>query len=343
MIEKKLQKKFTRRFAKKQDALPRLAAEMGDGMGNLVVPDEPGMIYVLVHNKPEKVYNDRVPNQSGTQIWIGYSPEEPRKRQVLSRRSSDPMNGQPGPSGWAPSRYYEWHAPGGGQDMLHVHARALTHLRLSVSGLQPETFEVYVNLYKGFVYTSHGFAPISRADYDVYAHIPTTTGKAALVLFTINDDAQVVMTKGTEVDIADLMDLDVNNCFTHLPPIPVNTVWISGAVRVYQGQTVVQEGRTNTDILDLRFVSVAAMGGTSVITWNDLMDTPYEITEDLSDQIDGVTAHFDLSNTAVEKVAVYCNILQPASSYAMDDDYNGFTLGFVPTTSDSLLVRYKIQ
>lgn len=77
--------------------------------------------------------------------------------------------------------------------------------------------------------------------------------------------------------------------------------------------------------------------------WNNLSNKPIEILEDLSSQIDGVSKHFTLSHTALEKVEVYCNILQPASSYAMDDDYEGFTLSFAPNLCDSLLVRYLYQ
>lgn len=79
------------------------------------------------------------------------------------------------------------------------------------------------------------------------------------------------------------------------------------------------------------------------LNWDDLTNVPIETLEDLSNQIDGITQHFTLSHTAIEKVEVYCNILQPKSSYAMDDDYNGFTLSFAPSICDTLLVRYKYQ
>lgn len=268
--ERKLKKEFRRRFAKKQDAMPRIPAEMGDGRGNLAVEGMEGYVYVLIGGKPVPVYNDKVPNQAGVSVWVGYSPDEPRKFQVLSARGDSPAGDQPHFwGGYAPAKRYEWHAIGGGQDVLWVHQRALTFLRLSVSGLQPQTFEVYVNVFGGRIWSGSQWIAVPRQDVDIYEHIPTTAGKAAFVLFTINTTGAVVTTKGSEVDIDALALSDI-------PAIPASTAFVCGAVRVYEGQTVVQEGRTNTDIVDLRWSGLSMLSLS--VDWDAIENKPTEFT-----------------------------------------------------------------
>jgi len=249
-----LAKSLRNRFAKKQSVLPRVPGEMGNGYGGMEVEGQDGYVYVTIAGKPEIVFNDRVPNQAGVSVWVGYLPEEPTKRQVLSTRSFSPTGVERGYLGYAPAKRYEWHAANGGQDPLWVHQRALTFLRLSVSNTVPQTFEVYVNVFSGRVWSGTQWNNVPRQDVDIYAHIPTAAGKAAFVLFTINTAGAVVTTKGSEVDIDAL-------ALTDIPDAPASTSYISGAVRVYTGQTKVQEGRTNTDFVDLRLASSAILAG----------------------------------------------------------------------------------
>lgn len=266
--ERQIKKEFRKRFAKKQDALPRIPAEMGDGNGNLTVDGMEGFVYVRINGKPVPIYNDQVPNQTGLAVWVGYSPEEPRKFQVLSARSETPAGAERGFwTGYAPAKRYEWHAKGGGQDPLWVHQRALTFLRLSISGLVPQTFEVYVNVFSGRIWSGSAWIAVARQDVDIYEHIPTTTGKAAFVLFTIDTTGAVVTTKGSEVDI-DVLAL------SDIPAIPASTAFVCGAVRVYEGQTIVQEGRTNTDIVDLRWTGLSMLSLS--VDWDAIADKPAE-------------------------------------------------------------------
>lgn len=262
-IEQEVRKEFRRRFASKQDVLGKVPAEMGDGNGNLEVDGEADRIYVRIGGKPVPVFNNRVPNQAGTQVWVGFLPEEPTRRQVLSTRGDAPTGENRGYLGYAPARRYEWHALNGGQDPLYVHQRALTALRLSVSDTVPVPGELLVNLYRGFVYNGTRFYQIARQDLDLSAQVPSTTGKAAFVLISIDNTGAVVQTKGSEVDI-DLLAI------TDIPTIPADTAWVSGAVRVYYGQEKVQEGRTNTDFVDLRWLNSLST------RWGDIVGKPSE-------------------------------------------------------------------
>lgn len=270
--EKILLKKLNARFAKKQSVLTRKAAEMGDGRGNLEVPNMDSFIYVRIGGKSVPVFNNRVANQIGTAIWVGYAPEEPTLLQVLSTRSDTPAGAETGYVGYAPARRYEWHANKGGQDPLSVHLRALTPLKLSVSDTVPVPGELLVNLYRGFVYSGTRYYAITRQDLDIAEHVPTAAGKAAFVLITIDSTGTIIQTKGDEVDIDALV-------ITDIPDIPEDTVYVCGAVRVYTGQLKVQEGRTNTDFVDLRFTS--AFGFDATIPWDHITGKPSVFPPDL--------------------------------------------------------------
>lgn len=281
---RKFIRKLNNRFSKKQDELKRVPAEIGDGIGNIDVPGMDGFIYVRINNKPVPVFNNRVPNQNGTAVWVGYSAEEPQLLQVLSTRSESPAGALSGYVGYAPARRYEWHAVHGGQDPLYVHIRAMTPLRLSVSDTVPTPStppQLLVNLYRGFVYNGERYYRIDRQDIDIGEHKPTTPGMAAFVLVTIDDSGSIVQTKGDEVDIDSL-------AITDLPAIPANTTFVCGAVRVYYGQEKVQEGRTNTDFVDLRFTSSFSFssGGGGGGTWGSITGTLSDQT-DLQAALDG--------------------------------------------------------
>lgn len=246
---KQLSNKLKQRFDEKQNELDRRPAVMGDGAGNLYVTGFDNFVYVTMGDKAVPVFNNRVPPQTGVHVWVGYAAEEPTLFQVLSTRSESPAGVQTGFVGYAPARRYEWMARNGGQDPLSVHLRAFTPLKLSVS---PEGW-MFVDLYRGFVYSSGAYIAVPRQNIDLYAQIPTTAGLAAFVLITINTSGTVVQTKGSEVNIEVL-------AITDIPAVPAGTAFVCGAVRVYYGQLEVQEGRTNTDFVDLRFPGYAGGG-----------------------------------------------------------------------------------
>lgn len=256
--DKVFAKKINERFSKKQNEMKRLPAQMGGGDGVLRVPGLNNFVYVTIADKTLPAFNNRVPPKKGLRIWVGYSPEEPNLFQVLSTRTDTPAGDVDTTiGGYAPAIRYEWLAKYGGEDPLNVHLRAFTPLKLGVSA----TGGLNVDLYSGYVYSS-GYIHIDRQDIDMTSHVPSTSGKCALVLVTINTSGTVVTTKGSEVNVADLV-------VTDLPAIPSNTVFVCGAVRVYNGQTVFQERKTNTDFVDLRFAGLAG-GSISVSAHNTL-------------------------------------------------------------------------
>jgi len=252
---KKFTRKLNQRFNAKQSVLERVPGVLGNGSGGLVVAGSDSFVYVTIGDKAVAVYNNRVANQIGVAVWVGYSAEEPSLYQVLSTRSISPTAAESGFNGYAPAKRYEWHAVSGGQDPLYVHARAFTPLRLGVSATV--NFQtLYADLYRGYVYSGTAYLAVARQDVDFYAQLPTAAGKAALVLVTINSTGTVIQTKGAEVAIGSLT-------IANLPAIPAGTIFVCGAVRVYTGQTDIQDGRTNTDFWDARFATLAAVTTTN--------------------------------------------------------------------------------
>lgn len=104
--------------------------------------------------------------------------------------------------------------------------------------------------------------------------------------------------------------------------------------------------------------------GTSTIGWDNLYDvrtffggtsayvapsgtvsppSMVLITEDLTYQISGSNSHFDISAEANGLPMIYCNVRQRPSEITMDGNNMGFTLSFVPTIYDHLIVDYYIS
>lgn len=320
--DKKLTKAIKSRFDRKQNELQRTPATMGNGAGNLIPSDLDGYVYVVIGSKSQPVYNNRVAPVYGLKVWVGYSAEEPTLYQVLSTRSETPGGSQTGFVGYAPAKRYEWMAVGGGQDPLHVHIRAMSHLKIGTSALGG----MMVDLMRGFVEAPGGFVYVERQTLDMTAHIPTGTDLAAFVLVTIDNSGAVVPTKGGEVNIYAL------DAETHQPTKPSNTAFTCGMVRVYNGQTAVHDGRVNTDFVDLRFGGAGSGSGSLSFVG---------ITEELTAQIDGTETHFDTALSMFAPPAVTCNVRQRPSEVTRDDDGLGFTLSFAPTTDDHLIVDYQ--
>jgi hypothetical protein len=119
------------------------------------------------------------------------------------------------------------------------------------------------------------------------------------------------------------------------------------------GHAIKEEGGAAlTQRANLNFVgsSVTATddagNNATVITITDpasSVESSYLITEDLTSQVSGATAHFDLTYEALAKCLVYCNLRQQPADVTMDADMLGFTLSFTPTTADKLIVDYYLR
>lgn len=242
-----------RKFRKKIITPPEvIPGQLGDGLGNLVYSGGNNLYYCRIAGQIQVVYNDRVPAQNDLLVDVGRDTvsgsEKPGIFKVLSTRSSSPGGmGNGIQLGYAPASRYQWMAIGGGQDVLWVDKRQITNLRIG-----PLTgSDMYIGIVPGIVYNGTNSISVAYQTASMAAHIPAGAGNAALVLITINLSGTMVATKGDEFVLASVAD--ENAMLAYLPAAPAGTCFVTGAVRVYYGQTAVQETRTNTDIIDLRF------------------------------------------------------------------------------------------
>ncbi|HZU86495.1 MAG TPA: hypothetical protein VFF78_03360 [Anaerolineaceae bacterium] len=238
MSEAHLRRLIEQQFARKQDVLRAAPAVMGDGQGN--VDAGGGMVYVRMVDQAFTVLNRRAPLINELPVWIGEDPLQPGTIQVLSARetglergsSSEPLTIDHGSSHSYPNR-----------DTIWVYLEQFMPFRLVISGLG-------LILYGRPVWNGTEYVDVPVTDPDapinMAAHIPVVSGKAAWVLITISTTGAVVETKGSEVDLVDLVLGDI-------PASPSGTAYTLAAVRVYCGQERIVRSREGSDILDLRF------------------------------------------------------------------------------------------
>lgn len=239
-------------LAIKQNRTIQYPATLGDGYGNLFYDKSSNLVYARIADQIIVVINKRVPAEKGAKVWVGFTQDG--LYQVIDSRSSNPTGETGTPFGnYPPANRYRYMAENGGQDPLYIELRAILPLRIGISAQGG----MYLDLYRGWVWSGSASIQVARQDLDLSAQIPSTTGKAAWVLITIDNTGAPIQTKGSEVDIADLPA-------TAFPSVPSGTVKKCGVVRVYYGQTAIREGRTNTDIVDLRFDGWNSSSGGSV-------------------------------------------------------------------------------
>ena len=240
-----LRRKFKGKLNQKQNVPFTINGLLGNTSGVVNVPNRNNYVYVrLAGSGVAEVFNNRVQTIFDLPVICGYDPVDPQRFQVLSIQGA--MSDAVGSSiiygtGYAPSERYRWMYPGGGQDPLFSELRQFMPLRITpVSSM---SFVVHNQvIWNGTAWEIFG----GSTEINLTSLIPTTSGKCAMVLISIDGDGAIETTKGTEVDIADLVVTDI-------PSPPAGTRYVIGAIRVYYGQTQIQEARTNTDIVDLRF------------------------------------------------------------------------------------------
>ena len=248
-------------LATKDIKLKRWPGRLGNNYGTVKVPDAENLVYVRVAGKGTvRAFNNVSDYQYGRAVIVGYSKEDPDKLQVLSVRTSQ-SGGIGGGSGtqFAPASRYRWMDLAGGEDPVYIELRQFMPLRPGMGG------GMNLQISRGIVRTSTGFALFPTQNVDLTSYIPTTSGKAALVLVTIDDSATIICTKSSEEDIVDIPNLAI-------PTPPTGTIRVLAAVRVYVDQTDILEARTNTDLVDLRFADYVISGGSGASAFTDLSD-----------------------------------------------------------------------
>lgn len=313
---KKQQRQLKELLNSKRPIVRNIPAIMGNGSGVLNVPGRENYVYVLINEKIYEAFSGVVVPDYGKHVWVGVTDNDKaggRLYQVLSTRvlsGTDPST----QLGYAPAKRYEWLADEGGQDPLNVHLRAFTPLKLGMSA----TGGMSADLYSGFVFSGSAWLHVARQDVDVTAHIPVAAGKVAMVLITINTSGTVVQTKGSEVNTAALVVADI-------PQPPSGTAFVCGALRVYTAQTELQEARTNSDFVDLRFPGFEP---SSFVDYADILNLPAVFPPDTS----------------------YTDLLYPTINIALipptinDDSGDGFKIGdlWIDTVAQAFYIAIDV-
>lgn len=247
MTDNSLRKALDTRLGTKQDRMQVKDGQLGNGFGIVSVPGVENYVYVRVAGGVEEVYNSRTPLDDGLLVIVGKDSNQPDLYQVLSTRSATPGGvGVTIGSGYAPAIRYQWHAVGGGQDPLWVEKRQYLPGRVGTLGTG-----MTIQILPDIAWTGSVMVNVPYQIADLTSFIPTTTGKAAGVLVSVGGTGLIVLTKGEEVDFADLT-------LSNLPVFPAGSAKILAAVRVYEGQTILYDMRTNSDFIDLRDVWLVA-------------------------------------------------------------------------------------
>ena len=228
-----LRKLIRQKLESKANMPKPLPAVVGDGNGNVYVNGRKNYVYVRIGQSLAEAYCD-TDVRHGASVLVGYDSVNPRLFRVLnSGGGGETME-------LITSDRYRWAAPGGGQDPLMVELRQFLPVRIAPAG------GLKVSVYPGIAWCGSAWKVVGGSVHDLSSLVPTTSGKAKMVLICINENGSVTLATGSEVNAN---ALSIND----LPEPPSGSLYVIGAVRLYAGQTAIREARTNTDIVDLRF------------------------------------------------------------------------------------------
>ncbi len=243
----------------KQNAITALPGILGDFGGNVSVPGRLGYVYVRISGQPPvQVYNKVAPtNQAALPVLVGYDPLEPTLFQVLAVRSQ--YLEQQGVSMANAAQHGGTHG-WFGRDPVYVALRQFLPGRITPAGGLTFSVHRFTAYFDGVLQLVAPADPISIASLQPYLG----SGMGVFVLVSVNSDGEIVTTKGTEGDVSTLS-------IASIPAAPSDTAYLLGAIRLYDGQTKIDESRLNTDIVDLRWPQVSSSSSSpSSITSSDI-------------------------------------------------------------------------
>jgi hypothetical protein len=263
-------------LSRKQDVLLTFEGELGDGNGNVQVTTvgRENYSYVRVNGGVQEVYNVRVPFHDGLRVIVGYESSQSSLFQVLGARAGTeyvPGTTVPGTANPLPAEYYQW----GGSDPLFIDKRLWLPRRISIlSSDDPLYTGFLVRFYWDFFWDGTDWVILPEQVLDLSSYVPSTAGKEAFVLITLDTSGALVCTDGADVDIGAGLPSDI-------PAPPEGTSDVLAAIHLYYEQTAIEEDDETTDISDLRFTFFSGSGGSSVTPSDTVADeTSFDITPD---------------------------------------------------------------
>lgn len=254
-----LRRDYQRQLGAKQDRAYVFPGNLGDQAGIVEVPGQPGIVSVSLLTEVVQCYAEpAIPRVPGLPVMVGYSQEQPALLQVIAVRAGGLELALGGNQLGSHHAQHEWPQA----DTVFVNTRQMLPLRITIVPPWGVTF------WPGHVWIGPALYEIQapEEEFDLQALVPTTTGKARLIWFTLDSSGVITQIDGSEVDQEDLTP-------SALPTFPADTWYILGAIRLFYGQTTLSEAISGTDVLDLRFpIFHRHTGDQLVIGLDDLTD-----------------------------------------------------------------------
>jgi len=257
MTDPILRRQFKRKFDEKEDVPVYLPALLGNGSGT-VLTSTVGVYYVRINDLVTTVICTVLPPVNDLPVWVYHPAFDDYRWYVHGQRfygSSDPDEEDYSGIIRSGGQHAETHrffgnGASGGTDILWVDYRQIMPLRIyAVERFTIGIFPWHVlidDVYK-LIGTQNEDGSYSPETLDLENYAVPTADSWRMVKITIDNTGAVVATPG---DMFLATDYDPA---TDIPASPANTRWVLGAIRLYYGMTEIQEGRENTDIIDLRF------------------------------------------------------------------------------------------
>ena len=253
-MRNELRQVMRKKFDTKADQEQTWQGFLGDQFGNIVVPKMANYVYITLTDGTTSIaLNKSVPAIVNLPITVGYDPQQAGGKvlEVLAVRNIPRTSAKDSSyhvDGHRAS--HEWMNPDGGTDVVYTQLRQFMPLRpQTVSG---SAFSIYV--YPAIQNIGGSWQQVGNVSIDLTSYRPGTqtfvvSGSslpAVYVLISMNNiSGSMIVTSGSAMTIGTLT-------LANIPVTPANNVPIC-AVRLYALQTLIQEDRLSTDLVDMRW------------------------------------------------------------------------------------------
>lgn len=236
------------RFEQKADKTRTFYGYLGDTAGTVVVPGKSGFVFVtLSDGMVMQAYNTIAPLIRNLPVICGYDPRQARSElfRVLDVRDL-PRIGEGTSINQSSAHHasHEWLNASGSTDILYVHLRQFLPLR-------PEPVKPYlIYINRAIFQTASSWATVGNVSIDLTSYVPAAAsgsfGNERFALISISGSTGgFQVTAGSEVASG-------SSSAAMIPAVPAGHYPIC-AVRLYSNQQYIIEGRTQTDLIDMRW------------------------------------------------------------------------------------------
>lgn len=248
-------------FGTKQNKIDWRPATLGDGRGTVSTGNNMVYCRLTENSSVIEVLNLRVAPVDGLRVRIAKTPEMPLVWQVIGQ--DDQRTDENGNNGGGVSynvgphhRLHEYL----GVDQVNVDWRQITNLRVYAAG------SMVIGVLAGLIPRPGSDLVVPTQTYDLTAYVPASGALYALI--TIDTAGALAVTTGATVD--SILSLTLAD----IPDTPDGHFRLA-AVRLYFGQTAINESTVSNDIRDLRYPQERIAGEAGTIFGVQTANTIY--------------------------------------------------------------------